>query len=167
MDQLPSQLATNLEAQEQVLVRFTRLAQTAFGLSYYLVPEVSSARPDCAPQEGVQLIAGSSWGFPGATAADIRAQTSDFRPMLQIGGGVPPTTFPAIVPDGVATATVRYPAGKAGGFDHKQLGAATVTARAVGNVIVLRVPRGGLQADAGTTTLRTSNGQIISTTTGV
>ena len=170
-DLLPTATLANLERENEVLVRFIRRAQSAFGSTYYLVPQITEWAPHCQPQEAVQLIVVTpgtvSWG-PSATAADINAQTSGFVPTLQLGGGVPPTTFPVIVPDSIAAVTVHYPTGKAGGFDRKRLPAATVTAHAIGNVIVLRVPRAGQQANgAGTATVRGRDRQILAATDGV
>jgi hypothetical protein len=124
--------------------------------------------PDCHLRDGVALLAvgpiGAIGGAGGETVGDITADVFS----ESIGGGVPPTTFPAVVPDDVGSVTVHYPAGKAGGFDRHHLSAATITARAINNVVVLRVPRGGRQADgAGTTTWRTTDGRVIKTVQGI
>ena len=47
-----------------------------------------------------------------------------------------------VVPDGVATATISYPAGPANGFKPKIISPpVTIEATAVGNVLVFNVPR--------------------------
>ena len=167
LDALPQWVSSDLERRFEVFVRYVRLAQTAFGSRYYLVPVFGRTLLDCKLHESVLLEdvgADQAGGGGGNTVGDIETET--FRG--SIGGGVPPTTFPTIVPDGVASVTAHYPAGKAGGFDRHDLPAATVTARAVNNVIVLRVPRGGQQAYAAATlTWRASDGQVIKTVHGV
>ena len=85
---------------------------------------------------------------------------------LSGGTGADParTVFAGVVPDGVATVTLHYQAGKLGGFSHRSGPALTVTGHPVNNVVVISVERAGEQATgAVTTTWRAANGTVIKT----
>jgi len=82
------------------------------------------------------------------------------------GTGADParTLFAGVVPDGVATVTLHYPAGKLGGFSHRSGPALTATRHVVNNVVVISVERAGVQAiRAVTTTWRSADGATIKT----
>ena len=120
---------------------------------------------------GVSLLgvnsAGGGGGGGGGTATLIDNQGM----WLSEGGGTGAdparTLFAGVVPDGVATVTLHYPAGKLGGFSRRTGPAITVTVPAVNNVVVVSVERAGNQATgAVTTTWRAANGTIIKTIHG-
>jgi hypothetical protein len=85
------------------------------------------------------------------------------------GTGADPsrTLFAGVVPDGVATVTLHYPAGEFGGASRRRGPALTVTGHVVNNVAVISVERAGDQATgAVTTTWRAADGSIIKTVRG-
>src|SRR5579862_8667697 len=55
-DVLPAQTTQGFGHVEQIFVRYVRRAQTAYGRTYYVVPEISDRIPLCKVQEGVQII---------------------------------------------------------------------------------------------------------------
>ena len=67
-----------------------------------------------------------------------------------------------VVPDGVASVTLRFPAGPANGF-HKNVvsPAATVTANPVGNFVAVKVPGCGGTIGRATMTWRAADGHIV------
>jgi hypothetical protein len=79
-------------------------------------------------------------------------------------GSLAHTTIQTLVPDGVATVTLAYPAGKIGGFDHQHAPAFTITTNVVGNFVVATVPRSGDRLVAPMTMAwRTAGGTIVKT----
>jgi hypothetical protein len=159
-DQLPGWVATDVERRSEVFVKYVRRAVVADGWTFYVVPEIRQSLLGGPPRAGAGLVAvgkGQAGGGGPATVAEIKQDELTGT----LGGGVPPTIVEGIVPDGVASITLHYPAGKAGGFSHKMLPAATVTADAVNNVIVVAAPRGGLQAGVALATWRATNGTIL------
>jgi hypothetical protein len=70
-----------------------------------------------------------------------------------------------VVPDGVASATIRYPAGPADGFKPNVISPpVTVTGEAVGNLLMVNVPRssgGGQIMDPTSMVWRNASGQAI------
>jgi hypothetical protein len=79
-------------------------------------------------------------------------------------GGFGHTTIQGLVPDGVASVTLYYPAGKIGGFDRRHAPAFTTTTNVVGNLLSVTIPRGGNRLTAPMTmTWRAADGDIIKT----
>ena len=73
-----------------------------------------------------------------------------------------------LVPDGVASVTLHYPAGKIGGFDQHHASAFTATTNVVGNLLVVTVPRGGNRLMAPMTmTWRSASGTTVKTFTSL
>ena len=70
-----------------------------------------------------------------------------------------------IVPDGVATVALRYPAGRASGYSPKISPPFTVITAPVNNEVVVRVPRSGGSGSILVPTMiwRAANGHIIRT----
>ena len=156
---------------EQVFVHYIRRARTAFGRTWYVIPARFNGCILGPPREGIILFgfgALGGGGGGGQTAAVI-AQHGMWG--LTSGGTGNPagiTYFHGVVPDGVATVTFHYPAGKVGGFSRQSGGPVTVNAHVVNNVVVLSVPRAGEQAtQAVTVTWRAANGKIIKTLNGL
>jgi len=110
---------------------------------------------------------GSGGGGGDATAAQIEQQGSWGSSSGGTGANPGLTLFWGVVPDGVATVTLHYPAGKIGGFSRRTGPAVTIKAHAVNNVVVVSVPRAGAQStEALTTTWRAANGTVIKTIHG-
>ena len=118
--------------------------------------------------EGIAILALSPSG--GGTLLDSYSATTT---QLQHRGAISPagfrwgtgTIFSGVVPDGVATVTLHFPAQDRAG---KAAPPISVTTHPVGNVFVVRLPRtfvappfGNITPD--TTTWRTANGTIIKT----
>ena len=117
------------------------------------------------PVAGAALLSVGNEEASGGGAATV-AEIKRDRLLGTLGRGIPPTIVDGIVPDGVARITIRYLAGKAGGFSRKTLSAAAVTAHAVNNVIVVAVPRAGLQARTAVAIWRAANGTILKVARG-
>ena len=106
-------------------------------------------------------------GGGGASATEIQSRGL----WISQGGGTGAdpgrTLFAGVLPDGVATVTVHYPAGRIGGFSHRRGPALTVTVPVINNVAVLAVERAGNQATgAVATTWRAQDGTVLKTLHG-
>ena len=151
----------NRQMGREVYVRYMRYARTVDGVAYYLVPvtfrcgvfarhgdglSLESARGGGGGEDAAEIESGGMWGSEsGGTGADPGR-----------------TTFQGVLPDGVASVTLHYPAGKLGGFSHRSGPAITVTAPVVNNVVFVTVERAGEQAMRSvTTTWRAANGSIV------
>jgi len=156
---------------EQVFVHYIRRARTAFGRSWYVIPARFNGCALGAPHEGIILFgfgALGGGGGGGQTAAVI--EQHGMWGSTSGGTGNPPgiTYFHGVLPDGVATVTFQYPAGKVGGFSRQTAGSVTVVGHVVNNVAVLAVPRAGGQATQDVTvTWRAADGKIIKTFNGL
>ena len=120
---------------------------------------------------GVSLFgpssSGGGGGGGGGTAAEIEAHGMWSSESGGTGADPARTLFAGLVPDGVATVTLHYPAGKLGGFSRRSGPALTVTAHVVNNVVLISVERAGAQAiGTVTTTWRAAGGTIIKTLHG-
>jgi hypothetical protein len=139
------------------------------GVTYYVIPiryTGCGQLPLRATGDAVMLWGGSSGGGSG-TAALIDARGMWGSESGGTGADPGRTTFLGVVPDGVATVTLHYPAGKLGGFSHRSGPALTVTGHVVDNVVVVTVERAGNQAGgAVTTTWRAANGTVVKTLHG-
>ena len=110
---------------------------------------------------------GGGGGGGGADAAQIENQGMWASSSGGTGANPGLTLFEGVVPDGVATVTLHYPAGKVGGFSRRTAPAITIKAHAVNNVVLVSVPRAGAQAtSAVTATWRAADGTIIKTIHG-
>ena len=125
-------------------------------------------RADTRPPRpvGVTLVGlqpnGTGGGGGGANAAEIESHGMWGSSSGGTGANPGLTLFSGVVPDGVATVTLHYPAGKVGGFSRRTAPAITIKAHAVNNVVIVSVPRAGAQATgAVTTTWRRADGSII------
>ena len=148
----------------EIFVNYVRRARTVPGRAYYVIPELVTPCGSGKSFEGASLS-----GFGGANALTVGALTAaaiaahgefDSR-----GTGIGTrATVEGLVPDGVATATLHFPAAPAHGVGHPAYRAVTITAKVVENVVVFaHAPRGaGLGANA-TMTWRAANGRILKT----
>ena len=148
----------------QVFVKYVRRARELSGASYYVIAVRLNpcARHKLADAVSLWVFSGKeAYGVGGATAATIEQHgVYDSR-----GSGVGArATVAGLVPDGVASATLRYPAAPAHGPGHGAYPATTLTARAIDNVVIFPpTPRGaGLRSNA-TMTWRAADGTLIRT----
>jgi len=162
-DALPQRIADAifLPSGFKVYAKYIRRARVVGDRTYYVMPARFAA---CAPlqrHDGVELAcvlrvqqrivdAGASGG---STATEIKQ-----RGMFMVGGSclhtAQATLIAGVVPDGVATVTLRYPA-------------STFTTTPVNNIVVANVPHPGVPLDRPLTmTWRAANGTIIKTVTG-
>jgi len=153
---------------QEVYVKYMRLARLFDGTAFYVVPirydgcgPVKSRRGD-----GIWLLTAGGGGGGG--------NSTDIENAMFVGTGGPGIpgnphsgTVRMVVPDGVASATISYPAGPANGFQPKIISPpVTIDATAVGNVLLFNVPRssGGGQIFKPTSMIwRNTNGKIIRT----
>jgi hypothetical protein len=122
-------------------------------------------RRDAEPLQPGVWLSTLGGGGGGGTAADI-----ELGRFVGTGGpGIPgnphSATVRMVVPDGVASATISYPAGPANGFQPKVISPpVTITATVVWNVLLFNVPRssGGGQITQPTSMLwRNARGAVI------
>jgi hypothetical protein len=128
----------------EIFVNYIRRARVISGTAYYVMPAVYTGCGAFKSREGVMLEdvrSGGGGGGGGAGGAAQIEQGSSYG--TGPPGGFGRTTITMLVPDGVASVTLRYPAGKIGGFDRHHAPAFTVTTNVVGNLLVVTVPRGG------------------------
>jgi len=149
-------------------VDYIRFARAAFGVRYYVFAAGPSAlRHACQAPIGVDLFGATAGGGMGSAASVALVKTRG----LWLTGSPPgvgadgtgtadSTLISGIVPDGVATVTFYYPAGKPNGFSHRTLPAETLRMRAVNNVVVGKPMRNSLPP---TMVWRAGNGTTIKT----
>jgi hypothetical protein len=145
----------------EIFVNYIRRARVIAGVPYYVMPiryNGCRALRGGGP-ESMALWDGSGGGGAG-DAAEIEQGTT-------LAGGS--STFGrsnirGLVPDGVATVTVHYAAGKIGGFDRNHAPAFTTTTAVVGNLLAVTIPRGRNRLLAPMTMIwRAADGTIIKT----
>jgi hypothetical protein len=164
-DELPANI---LADQTEFYVNSVRFARSAFGRDWYVWVAGPPAPLDasrCSAPVGVAFYGLGGRGG-GGTSGATAAQIAGGGMWISIGGGTGAdparTLFAGVVPDGVATVTLHYAAGKLGGFSHRSGPALTVTGHAVNNVVVISVERAGEQARAAvTTTWRDADGTLL------
>jgi hypothetical protein len=155
-----------------VFVHYIRLARVVDGSPYYVYPGiVGGCGTGEAPHEGIMelarnvdlghgLIGGTGGG--GATAAAIeQGKDASSGPP----GSSTSSTITFVVPDGVATVTLRYPAGRASGYSPKISAAFTITTAPVGNLVVVTLPRSN-PLQQGTVIWRAADGRVTKTLNG-
>lgn len=131
-----------------VFARYIRRTRVVGDSSYYIYPAVvGGCGTEQAPHEGMMQFAKSidlghgligNDGGGGAGAAQIeRGEEAETGPP----GSSTSATITMIVPDGVATVTLRYPAGRASGYSMKISPPVTITAPVLNNELVVSVPR--------------------------
>jgi hypothetical protein len=151
----------NREIGREVYVRYMRYARTVDGVAYYLVPVTFRCGVLARRGDGMELATAGGWGG-GLDAAEIESAGNWGSESGGTGADPGRTTFTGVLPDGVASVTLHYPAGKLGGFSHRSGPAITVTAPVVNNVVVVTVERAGGQATHSvTTTWRAANGSVV------
>lgn len=157
-----------------VFVHYIRLARVIDGSPYYLYPGiVGGCGTGEAPHQGIMelakrvdlghgIIGGTGGG--GATAAQI--EEGKDASSSGLAGSSTSSTITMIVPDGVATVTLRYPAGRASGYSPKISPAFAITTTPVNNLVVLTLPRSN-PLEKGTVIWRAAEGRVIKTIDGL
>jgi hypothetical protein len=124
-----------------MLVRYIRRARVIGTTSYWVFPVVFG----CAPHTEfiADHVSGGAGGSGGGGLGDAVQIEHGQAYGSQSGTGVPSgrTEVDMLVPDGVATVTLAYPAGEVGGFGAGNAPAFTTTARVVNNLVVVDIPR--------------------------
>ena len=149
----------------QVFVNYIRRARVISGVPYYVMPVRYTACRGHAPigLQSIVLWVGPR-GYAAGAAATIE-QAGMFDQTLRLSGV---STIDMIVPDGVASVTLRYPAGQVGGYDPNHAPAFNLTIRIVGNLLVATIPRAGNSLVSPMTMIwRAANGRIIKTFDGL
>ena len=173
-DALPPRLEQGLTRRPmggwQVFVNYIRRARVVSGSSYYVYP-VRLATCGLLARSGTGIVLMNKCGLGSTASGGATATQIETGAMFSYGGGcarsLDSSLVSGIVPDGVATVTLHYPAGRVGGYSRKMAHAATVTTRPVNNVVVVTVPRGGGNGDSWRTmTWRAANGTVIKTIPG-
>jgi hypothetical protein len=155
-----------------VFVHYIRRARVVAGSPYYIYPVVIGG---CGtrekPHEGIMELAtnvdlgggaiGGSGGGGGTAAGIEQGQEASSGPP----GSSTSATLTIVVPDGVASVTLRYPAGHASGYSPKISPPFTITVGPVENLVVVTVPRSS-PLQQGTMVWRAANGHIIRTFNG-
>jgi hypothetical protein len=169
-DALPQNLAGRGLTRD-VFVHYVRRTQVVDGSPYYIYPAVVGGCGVEKAHQGIMdlathinlgagVIGGSGGG--GATASEIEQGKA-------IGTGPPGSstqaTITMVVPDGVASVTLRYPAGRASGYSPTISPPFTVTTAPINNELVVSVPRsaGGGPIWQPTMIWRAADGHIIKT----
>jgi hypothetical protein len=148
----------------EVYVNYIRRARVIDGVSYYVYPQLEDlCGRTSQPSAGLLQWgggSGTSWGGMG-TAATIQQGSQGGTT-----GSFTHTTIEMLIPDGVTTVTLHYPAGIVGGFNRHHARAVTITTNVVGNLIVVTVPRdGNREAEPDPMIWRAANGRIVLTRT--
>jgi len=143
----------------EIFSNYIRRARVVDGVPYYVMPVMFTGCGPLRPGPESMTI-WDAGGYVGAgTAAVIERGLS--TPGTGTFGS---STIDMLIPDGVATATLHYPAGTIGGFDRKHAPPLTITTTVVGNLIVVTVPRAGNRLNAPMTmTWRATNGTVVKT----
>lgn len=172
-DAIPQAFAAR-GAGRDAFVHYVRRTRVVDGSSYYIYPAIIGGCGGRVRQGMMHLDANidlgggavGATGGGGATAADIeRGQDAQTGPP---GSGTS-ATVTMVVPDGVASVTLRYPAGRASGYSPKISPPVTIATKPVNNELVVRVPRsgGGGPIREPTMIWRGANGHIIKTFNGL
>jgi hypothetical protein len=146
----------------EIFANYIRRARVISGTAYYVMPITygcGSSNEDMMLVEVHSDGSGSRGGGVHGNAALIEQGDG-----WGFSGSFGRTTVQMLVPDGVATVTLRYPAGTIGGSDRNRAPAFTVTTNVVGNLLVVTVPRGGARLQAPMTmTWRAASGKTVKT----
>lgn len=143
----------------EVFAQYIRRARVAGGVPYYVMPVLYTGCGFLKIHGEAVAVWSDDGGGGAGTAATIEDGTA-YGTRATFGH----RTIQTLVPDGVASVTLRYPAGKIGGFDRKHAPAFTTTANVVGNYLIVSVPRGGQRLVAPMTmTWHAADGTTIKT----
>lgn len=168
-DAIPPALAAQ-GAGSNAFVHYVRRTRVLGKSAYYIYPAILEGCGSTARQGIAHLDAGIDLGG-GAIGATGGGGASAHRIAqgLAIGAGPPGSSTSAtvtiVVPDGVATVTLRFPAGRASGYSPRIYPPFTVMTTPVNNEVVITVPRsaGGSAIHHGEMTWRGADGHVIKT----
>ena len=154
-DSLPTQIRSPLGAGQVVYVDYVRRAQVIGGRAFYVLP-VRFGCDSTSPNEGVLLACiqrAAQHIIDAGVGGDSTAAQVKANGMFLVGGSClhtnRATLIAGIVPDAVASITLRYPS-------------ITVTASVVNNVVVASVPHpGGPLWHPISMTWRAADGHVI------
>ena len=122
-----------------IFVNYVRRARVIAGVTYWVFPRLLQL---CGSRREIM----SEWKSSGAGGSGGGMGTAASIEHGQLGGTLGSfwhRTVEMLVPDGVATATLHYPAGRIGGFNRHHAPAVTINTKIVGNLMIVTVPRGG------------------------
>jgi hypothetical protein len=149
-----------------VFTHYVRRTRVIGGRSYYLYPSRQGCKPGREAIDDAALNVDLGHGLRGGVGGG-GAGPSQIEAGEDASTGPPgsPTsaTITMIVPDGVASVTLRYPAGRASGYSPKISPPFTVTTAPIGNEVVAAVPRsaGGGPIWQPTMIWRGSDGRVL------
>jgi hypothetical protein len=127
-----------------VFVRYVRRTRVLDGSSYYLYPALQGCRPGHQAIDTATTHVDLGHGILGGVGSgDTSTRQIETGQAASTGppGSDTSATITMIVPDGVASVTLRYPAGRASGYSPRISPPFTVTTAVVGNEVVVTVPR--------------------------
>jgi hypothetical protein len=152
---------------------YVRRARVLNGVSYYLIPIVAGVdlkHPEGCVHPYVGLAFASNrpgHGGSGSCCSNTPQILAGRGGGVISGGSNEASTESLVVPDKVASATLEFSSppnqGDLGGRSSASSTTATVTARPVGNVIVLTLPGGRYSERPKTTIWRSATGAVIKT----
>jgi hypothetical protein len=125
-----------LSYNQEVFVRYIRRARVVGGSAYWVWPAIITRCGGAKPYEGLMFFTGSSrtGGRPmGGSVGETLTAFEQYGDFFTEGGRSSIATVQGIVPDGVASVTLHYPA--TAGHPARQL-----TGKVVENVAVISVP---------------------------
>lgn len=146
-----------LSYNQEVFVRYIRRARVVGSSAYWVWPAIITRCGGAKPYQGLMFLTGSRNGDgPGAggvgeTPAQLQ-QGGDFFSYGRSGRA----SIDGVVPDGVASVTLNYPAANGHAALH-------LTGRVVYNVVVISVPFGADGALGATMTWTGARGRVIKT----
>ena len=168
-DALPDALVAQ-GAARNAFIHYMRRTRVVGATPYYVYPAIVGGCGAKARQGMMDLatnvdLGGGATGGTGGGGAGARqiehGETVETGPP----GSSTSATVTMIVPDGVASVTLRYPAGRASGYSPEISPPFTVTTAAINNEVVVRVPRsgGGGAIHQATVIWRAADGHVIKT----
>jgi hypothetical protein len=149
----------------EVYTNYLRRARVFDGATYYIVPIRYDGCGAIKPGGDGIWLGSTGGGGGGSNANDIEQGKFVGTGGPGIPGNPHSGTVQMVVPDGVASATISYPAGPANGFKPNNISPpVTITATATGNVLLFNVPRssgGGQIVHPTSMDWRDANGQVV------
>ena len=144
-------------------VRYARRARVVAGRSYYVIPAIYGRCKPFKPWTGVLLWEGSNH----RSSVDFwSARSVEQGAMVDAHAVGRQTVLAGVVPNGVATVTLDYPA-RAASAVRPALPAVRIRTKVVNNVVAVSLPRAAARATTTlTTTWQSAHGTTIKTIRG-
>jgi hypothetical protein len=143
-----------------VFANYVRRARVIDGTSYFVLPATFCNSSSDTMVGWVSGTGGGGGGGLGGVAQIENGQGYGGESYADAAR----TRIDMLVPDGVTTVMLEYPAGPVGGFNRNPAPAFTTTARVIGNLMVVTIPRAGDRLNAPMTmTWRAANGHVVKT----